>query len=92
MKAEGVRDGSRLKYSYDSKYDIFWAYVESGFADAEELAEDIFVEFKDGRVVGVEIHRASKVLGEYWRDPQKAAERAMEIAKRLASFRLIEAR
>ena len=83
MRAEEAKGGSKLKYSYDLKYDIFWAYIESGFAD------DIFVEFKDGKVVGVEIHRASKMLGEYWEDPQKAAERAMEIARRLASVQLI---
>ena len=90
MRAVKANGGSKLKYSYDLKYDIFWAYVESGFADAEELAEDIFVEFKDGRVVGVEIHDASKILGEYWKEPEKAAERAMEIAKRLASVQMVK--
>ena len=90
MRAVRANGGSKLKYSYDLKYDIFWAYVESGFADTEELAEDIFVEFKDGRVVGVEIHDASKILGEYWKEPEKAAERAMEIAKRLASVQTVK--
>ena len=79
-----------MKYSYDLKYDIFWAYSEGGLADTEELAEDIFVEFKDGRVVGVEIHRASKVLDEYWKEPEKAAERALELARRLADLKLAE--
>jgi len=90
LRAVKANGGSKLKYSYDLKYDIFWAYVESGFADAEELAEDIFVEFKDGRVVGVEIHDASKILGEYWKEPKKAAERAMEIAKRLVSVQMVK--
>ena len=90
MRRGEAKGESKLRYSYDLKYDVFWAYVESGFADAEELAEDIFVEFKDGRVVGVEIHRASKVLGEYWKEPEKAAERAMEIAKRLASIQMVK--
>jgi len=40
----------------------------------------------------VEIHRASKVLGEYWKEPEKAAGKAMEIARRLANLRLMEAR
>ena len=77
-----TKDG--LRWSFDRKYDIFWAYVKSGKADTDELAEDIFVEFDEkGNVIGVEIHRASKVLGEYWKDPEEAAKRALEIARRL---------
>ena len=85
------REEGGLKWSFDKKYDIFWAYTEGGKADADELADGFWVEFDErGNVIGVEIHQASKVLGEYWKDPESAALRALEIAKRLVSVRALQ--
>ena len=92
MLSERRREGG-LRWSFDKEHDIFWAYTKSGRADTDELAEDIFVEFdENGNVIGVEIHQASKVLGEYWKDPEGAALRALEIAKRLVAYREITVR
>ena len=72
---------------------MFGVIIKSGKAIAEELAEDIWVEFDEkGNIVGVEILDASKVLGEYWKDPEGAALRALEIAKRLAAYREVMVR
>jgi len=79
----GRKGEGGLRYSFDKENDIFWAYTKGGPADVDELAEDIFVEFQGDEIVGVEIHNASKVLGEYWKDPEGAAKRALEIARRL---------
>jgi len=84
---------SGLKVTFDREHDVFGVIVKGGKAIAEELAEDIWVEFDEkGNIVGVEILDASKVLGEYWKDPEGAALRALEIAKRLAAYREVMVR
>lgn len=76
-----------VKYSFDREHDIFWAYSKGDKAVSRELAADIWVEFDENNsVVGIEIHDASKVLGKYWDDPEGAAMRALELARRLASL------
>lgn len=77
---------SGLKVSFDKEHDVFGVIVKPGKASAEELMEDFWVEFNEkGEIVGVEVLNASKVLGEYWKDPEEAAKRALEIARRLLS-------
>ena len=86
------REGG-LRWSFNREHDIFGVIVKSGKAITEELAEDIWVEFDEkGNIVGVEILDASKVLGEYWKDPEGAALRALEITKHLAAYREVMVR
>ncbi len=84
---------SGLKISFDKDHDVFGVIIKSGKAIAEELMEDFWIEFDEkGNIVGIEILDASKILGEYWKDPEEAARRALEIAKRLAAYREVMVR
>ena len=51
---------------YDKKYDILYFILKSGPADyAEEISPFVTVEYdKSNKPIGIEIFKASKVLGE----------------------------
>lgn len=56
----------RTKIHYDKKYDILYFVLKSGPADyAEEIDPFVTVEYdQKGKPIGIEIFKASKVLGE----------------------------
>jgi uncharacterized protein YuzE len=56
----------KTKIHYDKKSDVLYFVLKSGPADyAEEISDGVTIEYgKDDKPIGIEIFRASEVVGE----------------------------
>ncbi len=59
----------KTKINYDSKSDVFYITVKSGYEEKhQEVAPGIFVELdKQGKLMGVEILNASQNIGRFFK-------------------------
>ncbi len=71
---------------YDPDHDILYLLIEEGpVDDTIEVADDVFVEVRGGRIVGIEVWRAERIIGAV---AEKLAEKIREA---LAATRVEEA-
>ncbi|AEM38308.1 protein of unknown function DUF2283 [Pyrolobus fumarii 1A] len=59
----GAAEIREPRIRYDPDHDILYILVEEGpVDDTIEIADDIFAEVRDGRIVGIEVWKAERII------------------------------